>query len=55
MGDLDQKLKNVASDTQFADGLNMMAGAFGNVSSAIVALTGDSDNMKKVLMDIAKI
>lgn len=55
MGDLDEKLKNVASDTQFADGLNMMAGTIGNVSSAIVALTGDSDNMKKVLMDIAKI
>lgn len=55
MGDLDEKLKNVASDTQFADSMNLMTGTIGNVSSAIVTLTGDSENMKKVLMDVAKI
>lgn len=55
MDDVNQEIKNVASDTQFADGMKMMASSVGNVSTAVVALTGDSEDMKRVLMDIAKI
>jgi len=53
--DVNQEISNFASDTQFADGMKLMASSVGNVSSALVALTGDSENMKKVLMDVAKI
>lgn len=55
MGDVSQEIKNFASDTQFADGMRLMTSTVGSLGTAMVALTGDSDNMKKVLMDIAKI
>ena len=53
--DVDQELNNLASDTSFSDGMSMMAHSVGSVGTAIVALTGDSKEMKAVLMDIAKI
>lgn len=55
MGDTNTEIRNLASDTAFSDGMSLMARSVGNVGTAIVALTGDSEDMKRVLMDIAKI
>lgn len=55
MADTNTEIKNLASDTAFSDGMSLMARSVGNVGTAIVALTGDSEDMKRVLMDIAKI
>ena len=55
LADTNEEIKNLASDTRLTDGLGMVARTFGDVSTAIVALGGDADNMKKILMDIAKI
>ena len=55
MGDTNTEIRNMASDTAFSDGMSLMARSVGNVGTAIVALTGDSEDMKRVLMDIAKI
>ena len=55
ISDTKREISNLASDTSFSDGMSMMARSVGSVGSAIVALTGNSENMKAVLMDIAKI
>lgn len=55
MEDVNQQIRNLASDTSFSDGMNMMAQSLGSVSTAVLALTGNSENMKSVLMDVAKI
>lgn len=55
MSDTKREISNLASDTSFSDGMSMLARSVGSVGSAIVALTGNSENMKAVLMDIAKI
>lgn len=55
MSDVNQELTHLSSDTAFSDGMSMMARSVGSVGTAIVALTGNSKEMKAVLMDIAKI
>lgn len=55
IGDINEELTNIASDTQFTDGVNLMASTVGNCASAMVAWAGDSEDLKEVLMDLAKI
>ena len=55
IGDLNEELKHMASDTAFTDGLNMMTRTIGASASAIVAWTGDSKEMEEVIKDLAKI
>ena len=55
IADNQQKIKNLASDTQVTDGLGMLARTFGDVTTAVNVLGGDSENLKKILYDVAKI
>lgn len=55
MADTNMEIKNLASDTSFTDGLNLMARTIGASASAIVAWTGDSKEMEAVIKDLAKI
>lgn len=55
MSDTNIELTNLASDTNFTDGLNLMTRTIGTSASAIVAWTGDSKEMEAVIKDLAKI
>ena len=55
MSDTQREITNLASDTSFTDGLNMMTRTIGASASAIVAWTGDSKEMEAVIKDLAKI
>ena len=55
MSDTQREITNLASDTAFTDGLNMMTRTIGASASAIVAWTGDSKEMEAVIKDLAKI
>lgn len=55
IGDLNEELRHMASDTAFTDGLNLMTRTVGASASAIVAWTGDSKEMEAVIKDLAKI
>ena len=55
IGDLNEELKHMASDTAFTDGINLMTRTIGASASAIVAWTGDSKEMEAVIKDLAKI
>ena len=55
MGDLDQELKNMASDTAFTDGVGMMTSTLGACSAAITAWTSDSKEMEQMIRELAKI
>lgn len=55
MGDLDEELKNMASDTAFTDGVGMMTRTIGACSAAITVWTSDSKEMEQVIKDLAKI
>ena len=55
MSDTNREIQNLASDTSFTDGLNMMTRTIGTCAAAVVAWTGDSKEMEKVVKDLAKI
>ena len=55
MGDLDEELKNLASDTAFTDGVGMMTSTLGACSAAITAWTSDSKEMEQMIRELAKI
>ncbi len=55
MGDLDEELKNMASDTAFTDGVGMMTRTIGACSAAITVWASDSKEMDQVIKDLAKI
>ena len=55
MGDLDEELKNMASDTAFTDGVGMMTRTIGACSAAITVWASDSKEMEQVIKDLAKI
>ena len=55
MSDTQREITNLASDTSFTDGLNLMTRTIGASASAIVAWTGDSKEMEAVIKDLAKI
>ena len=55
MGDLDEELKNMASDTAFTDGVGMMTRTIGACSAAITIWASDSKEMEQVIKDLAKI
>lgn len=55
MSDTNREIQNLASDTSFTDGLNMMTRTIGACAAAVVAWTGDSKEMEKVVKDLAKI
>ena len=55
MSDTQREISNLASDTAFTDGLNLMTRTIGASASAIVAWTGDSKEMEAVIKDLAKI
>jgi len=53
--DTNMELKNMASDTAFSDGINLMTSTVGACTAAIVAWTGESKTMDAVIKDLAKI
>lgn len=55
MGDLDEELKNMASDTAFTDGVGMMTRTIGACSAAITVWASESKEMEQVIKDLAKI
>ena len=55
IGDLDEELKNLASDTAFTDGVGMMTSTLGACSAAITAWTSDSKEMEQMIRELAKI
>lgn len=55
MGDLDEELKNMASDTQFTDGVNLMTSTIGSCAAAMTAWTADSKELEQVIRELAKI
>jgi chromosome segregation ATPase len=55
MGDLDEELKNMASDTAFTDGVGLMTSTLGACSAAITAWTSDSKEMEQMIRELAKI
>lgn len=55
MADLNEELRHMASDSSFADSMNMMASTVGNCASAMVAWSGDAKSMESVIKDLAKI
>ena len=55
MSDTNIELKNLASDTSFTDGVNLMTRTVGSCAAAITAWTGDSKEMEAVIKDLAKI
>lgn len=55
MDDLNQELRNIASDTAFTDSINLMTSTIGACSAAMVAWSGDSKELDKVIKDLAKI
>lgn len=55
MDDTAAAIGNVATDTQFANGMNMMTNAVGQCASAVVAWTGGGKEMEQVIKDLAKI
>lgn len=55
IGDLNEELKHMSSDTSFADGMNLMTRTVGSCAAAITAWTGDSKEMEAVIKDLAKI
>ena len=55
MSDTQREITNLASDTSFTDGLNLMTRTIGASASAIVAWTGDSKEMEAVIKGLAKI
>lgn len=55
VSDLNQELRNMASDTAFTQGLSMMASTIGQCASAMVAWTGDGKEMETLIRDLAKI
>lgn len=55
MGDLDEELKHMASDTQFTDGVNLMTSTIGSCAAAMTAWTSDSKELEQVIRELAKI
>lgn len=55
IGDLNEELKHMSSDTSFSDGMSMMTRTVGSCAAAITAWTGDSREMEAVIKDLAKI
>lgn len=55
MGDTNEELKHMASDTAFTDGIGLMTRTVGSCAAAITAWTGDSKEMEAVIKDLAKI
>ena len=55
IGDLNEELKNLASDTSFTDSIGLMTRTVGSCAAAITAWTGDSKEMEVVIKDLAKI
>jgi len=55
MSDTNREIQNLASDTSFTDGLNLMTRTLGTSMAAITAWTGDSKEMEVVIKDLAKI
>ena len=55
IGDLNEELKHMASDTSFTDGIGLMTRTVGSCAAAITAWTGDSKEMEAVIKDLAKI
>lgn len=55
IGDLDQELKNMASDTQFTDGVGLMTSTIGSCAAAVTAWTGDCKELDQVIRELAKI
>lgn len=53
--DTNEAIKNMASDTQFADGLNLMSNTVGNLATVFVGLAGNSKEATEVLRDMATI
>ncbi|MBO7306921.1 MAG: hypothetical protein J6U59_02715, partial [Alistipes sp.] len=55
IGDLDEELKNLGSDTAFTDGVGLMTSTLGACSAAITAWTSDSKEMEQMIRELAKI
>lgn len=55
IGDTNEELKHMASDTSFTDGVGLMTRTVGSCAAAITAWTGDSKEMEAVIKDLAKI
>ena len=55
IADTNVELRNLSSDTNFTDGLNLMTRTLGASMAAITAWTGESKEMDKVIKDLAKI
>ena len=55
MSDTNVELRNLSSDTNFTDGLNLMTRTIGSCAAAVTAWTGESKEMDKVIKDLAKI
>lgn len=55
MSDTNREIQNLASDTSFTDGLNLMTRTLGASAAAITAWCGDGKEMEAVIKDLAKI
>ena len=55
MSDTNVELRNLSSDTNFTDGLNLMTRTLGSCAAAVTAWTGDGKEMEAVIKDLAKI
>ena len=55
MADTNMEIKNLASDTNFTEGISLMTRTIGASAAAITAWTGESKEMEAVIKDLAKI
>lgn len=55
MGDTQREIQNLASDTSFTDGVNLMTRTIGSCMAAMSAWSGESKEMDAVIKDLAKI
>ena len=55
IGDLNEELRHMASDTSFTDGVSMMTRTVGSCAAAITAWTGESKTMDEMVKSLAKI
>ena len=55
MSDTQREIQNLASDTNFTEGISLMTRTIGTSMAAITAWTGESKEMDAVIKDLAKI
>ena len=55
MSDTQREIHNLASDTNFTEGISLMTRTIGSCAAAVTAWTGESKEMDAVIKDLAKI